>query len=79
MVSLVLLLAYAALAYLFASAGYLLLTATWGSPFMDKVRADPALLATYTESAAKRRKAFMGCLLGAAGVLVLWRPKLSCA
>ena len=78
MISLTLLLAYAALAYLLASAAYLLITARWGTPFMNAVRKNEKLLQLYTASASSRRKVFMGSLLATVALLVLWRPQLSC-
>ena len=74
MPSLTLLLAYASVAYLIASATYLIVSARWPSPFMDAVRKQPKLVEIYDSSRSERSMLFSGSFMAAAVLLLLWRP-----
>lgn len=65
-------LAYAALAYVLASVGYLVYTRCMGTPFADTLTDEQR--AIKRESARARGNVFLACLAGAALVLAAWRP-----
>ena len=66
------LLASAALVYALASAAYLVLTRSMGTPFHDSLL--PSQLAILAEAKAKRRHAFEMALMVAVVAVAAWRP-----
>jgi hypothetical protein len=72
-------LAYSMLIYVIASVAYLIITIPYGSPFKDALKNYPDLQKIQTDSAMKRKNAFLiGIFIGVMFVL-LFKPFRKCS
>ena len=66
--------AYLLMTYVMASAIYLIITQTYGTPFKDAVSKHPELVEIKQESSRKRRNAFLIGISISILVLFIFRP-----
>ena len=72
-------LAYFSLIYIIASAYYLIITRSYGTPFRDAIQKYPELAKIKANSADKRRKAFYCGIAIAIGIVWYFKPFKSCS